>query len=156
MGFVNAFSFLPVFLVHQTSAKICVHLWIIKKCVDTIDPRPLENREWRMESNMEQLTTSLQTVSPEIIKSFEGLEAVALLGLCFFVLLAVVIPTTMFFMLRNHANAMRLMQEAFNHALDKRDEDQRKITETLDKMIESIDHRLSALEMKVDRLKLPP
>ena len=107
-----------------------------------------------MDTTMEQLTTSLQIMSPEIIQSFEGLEAVALLGLCFFTLLTIVIPISMLIMLRNHANAMRLMQEAFNHALDKRDEDQRKITETLDKMIVSIDGRLSELEKKVDLLRL--
>ena len=101
---------------------------------------------------MEQLTTSIPNVTPEMIQSFEGLEAVALLGLCFFVLLAVVIPITLFFMLRNHAREMSIMKDAFNHALDKRDDDQRKITETLDKMIESINARLFVLEMKVDML----
>ena len=101
---------------------------------------------------MEQLTTSFPNVTPEMIQSFEGLEAVALLGLCFFVLLAVVIPLTLFFMFRNHAKEMNIMKDAFNHALDKRDDDQRKITETLDKMIESIDTRLAVLERKVDRL----
>ena len=101
---------------------------------------------------MEHLTTSLPSVTPEMIQSFEGLEAVALLGLCFFVLLAIVIPTTLYFILRNHAKEMNIMKDAFNYALDKRDADQRKITETLDKMIESIDARLSTLEKKVDLL----
>ena len=101
---------------------------------------------------MEQLTTSMPTMTPEFIRSFEGLEAVALLGLCFFVLLAVVMPIGLHFMLRNHVKEMNMMQEIFYHALDKRDEDQRKITEMLDKMLESIDNRLSVLEQKVDRL----
>ena len=101
---------------------------------------------------MEQLTTSIPNVTPEMIRSFEGLEAVAILGLCFFVLLAVVMPVCLHFMLRNHAKGMHLMQEAFHHALDKRDEDQRKITETLDRMIESIETRFATLERKVDRL----
>ena len=105
---------------------------------------------------MEQLTTSIPNISPEMIRSFEGLEAVAILGLCFFVLLAVVIPTTLFFVLRNHAKAMAIMETAFHHALDKRDEDQRKITEALDRMLESIDARLSTLERKVDRLTPAP
>jgi len=98
---------------------------------------------------MEQLTTS---VTPELIRSFEGLEAVALLGLCFFVLLAVVIPVTLAFVLRNHAKEMDLLKTAFYYALDKRDEDQRKITEALDRMLESIDARLATLERKVDQL----
>ena len=101
---------------------------------------------------MEHLSTSLPNLSPDMIRSFEGLEAVALLGLCFFVLLAVVMPICLHFMLRNHVKEMNMMQEVFHHALDKRDEDQRKITEMLDKMLESIDNRLSVLELKVDRL----
>ena len=99
---------------------------------------------------MEHLTTSLPTVTPEIIQSFEGLEAVAILGLCFFVLLAVVIPISLCFILRNHTKEMGIMKDAFNYALDKRDADQRKITETLDKMIKSIDTRLSTLEKNAD------
>ena len=101
---------------------------------------------------MEQLTTSIPNLTPEMIRSFEGLEAVALLGLCFFILLTVVMPICLHFMLRNHTKEMSMMREVFNYALDKRDEDQRKITETLDKMIASIDIRLSALEKKVDML----
>ena len=102
---------------------------------------------------MEHLTTSLPTVTPEIIQSFEGLEAVAILGLCFFVLLAVVTPISLCFILRNHTKEMGIMKDAFNYALDKRDADQRKITETLDKMIKSIDARLSTLEKKVDLIR---
>ena len=101
---------------------------------------------------MEQLIPSIPSMSPEMIRSFEGLEAVAMLGLCFFVLLAVVIPVTLFFVLRNHTQATEMMKTAFYYALDKRDDDQRKITEALDRMLESIDTRLATLERKVDRL----
>ena len=101
---------------------------------------------------MEQLTTSIPNISPEMIRSFEGLEAVAILGLCFFVLLAVVIPIALAFLLRNHAKEMDMLKTTFYYALDKRDEDQRKITEALDRMLESIDARLATLERKVDRL----
>jgi hypothetical protein len=100
---------------------------------------------------MEQL---LPTVTPEMIQSFEGLGAVAIMGLCFFVLLCIVIPISLSFILRNHMKELTFLKDAFNHALDKRDGDQRKITETLDKLIESIDVRLSALERKVDKLSL--
>jgi len=101
---------------------------------------------------MEHLTTSIPNMTPEMIQSFEGLEAVAVFGLCFFVLMTVVIPVALFFILRNHVKEMHILQDTFNFALDKRDADQRKITETLDRMIETIDRRLSALERKVDRL----
>jgi len=102
---------------------------------------------------MEQLITSWPSVTPDMIRSFEGLEAVAILGLCFFVLLAIVIPITLAFVLRNHIKEMDMIKTAFYYALDKRDNDQRKIIEALDKMLESINARLSALEIKVDRLK---
>ena len=101
---------------------------------------------------MEQLTSSMPTLTPELVRAFEGLEAVALLGLCFFVLLAIVIPVTLAFVLRNHVKEMDLVKTAFQYSLDKRDEDQRKITEALDRMLESLNARLSALERKIDHL----
>ena len=101
---------------------------------------------------MEPMTTQIPNVTTEMIRSFEGLDAVALLGLCLFALLTVVIPIALSFVLRNHLKEMGILKDAFNYALDKRDADQRKITETLDRMIESIDARLATLEKKVDML----
>ena len=87
-------------------------------------------------------------LSPEHITAFKGLSAEALLGLCFFALLTIVIPVAVFLIARAYTRSMEAMTKAFIHAINKRDEDQKNITKTLEKMI----LRLTTLESKVDRI----
>ena len=99
---------------------------------------------------MEQFVPT--NVSPEMIQAFEGMEAVALLGLALFVLLVIVIPVTLYFILKNHAKDMKMIKDAFESALDRRDRDHDLIIDTIHKLNDSFDQRLSSLEIKVDRM----
>ena len=94
----------------------------------------------------------INQLSPEHISAFREFTAISVLALCFFLLLTIVIPFVVFFIARAYTRSMQAMSDAFMHALDKRDDDQKKITETLDKMTV----RLATLESKVDRIGGPP
>lgn len=99
-----------------------------------------------------------EQLSPEHITAFKDLSPTAIIVI-FLIVVVLMIPTFLastLLVMKHYTKALKTMSDAFMHALNKRDEDQKKIVETLDKMGISIDRRLVVLENKVDKLVIPP